>query len=73
MEVKDGWESFYASSGDGCDEIRIEYGREEVFTIRKDHEKKKEIIIELQVSETIYEIPLEWFLDVLQRAKKDFS
>jgi hypothetical protein len=68
------WERFYGNTGDPkTDFILIEYGREEVATIRKDNKITGELVVVVREAETTPDIPLDWLIEVLREAKGKLS
>jgi len=71
MDIKKGWYSEICSTPDSeHDEIGILLDGKEVAVIKK---TGKELIISWRKPEKDYDIPIDWFIELLQKAKKTLA
>jgi hypothetical protein len=72
--MREGWTyDFWNTPDPDYDIIDIQHDGEDVATIKKDHKRNGELIIEWRKSEKELTIPFDWFLDLLQDAKEKFT
>jgi len=71
MDSEKGWSADFISTADkNYDFIDILYNGKDIATIKKTGD---ELIISWTKPEKDYDIPLDWFIDLLQKAKKTLS